>query len=138
MNSPLLSEADFTRLESIYNLTSAPPRPSHEQRLALSGYLALAASTTDAAKLDLRIGFGDEVVLISPSDPTDDFRLCIVMPHEADPAEGRVSILAPVSLAILGQEKGSLISWDANGGTRQMHIAEINKQNESNLAPLSS
>ena len=138
MNSPFLSEADLVRLESIHNLTAPPPRPSHEQRLALAGYLAFASATVDPASLDLRVGFGDDVVLVSPSDATDDFRLRIVMPHEADPAEGRISVLAPVSLAVLGHEKGGIISWQANGATRCMRIAEVRKQREADLAPLSS
>jgi len=138
MNSPLLSEADLARLESIHDLTSPPPQPSHEQRLALAGYLAFASTTVDPASLDLRVGFGDEVILLSPSDATDDFPLRIVMPHEADPAEGRISVLAPVSLAVLGHEKGHVVSWQANGAMRQMRIAEIRKQPEASLAPLSS
>jgi regulator of nucleoside diphosphate kinase len=138
MNSPLLSEADIARLESIHDFTAIPPKPSHEQRLALAAYLESASATDDPASLDLRVGFGDEIILLSPSDATDDFRLRIVMPHEADPAEGRISVLAPVSLAVLGQEKGRVVSWQANGAMRQMRIAEVRKQRETDLAPLSS
>lgn len=138
MNSPLLSEADYLRLEAILHPDSTPPRPTHEQRLALSSLLSSATSTREHSLLEIRVGFGDEVILVSPTDPTDDFRLRIVVPHDADPAEGRVSVLAPVSLAILGQENGRIVSWQANGAMRQMRIAEVRKQPDADLAPLSS
>jgi len=125
MNSPLLSEADFLRLESILDPQAPPPRPSHEQRTALQAYLQSASRTADARRLETRAGLGDEVTLVSPADPSDDFQLRIVMPHEADPAEGLISLLAPVSMAVLGRETGGIISWPANGAMREMRVASV-------------
>jgi transcription elongation GreA/GreB family factor len=138
MNSPFLSEADLARLETIHDLTAPPPRPSHEQRLELAELIASASATSDPSVLNQRVGFGDDVILLSPSDETDDFRLQVVMPHDADPTEGRISALAPVSLAILGKEKGHIVDWEANGITRSMRIAEVSKQPDTDLAPLST
>lgn len=135
MNSLYLSEADRSRLESIHQLIAPPPRASHEQRLALEELLKSAKISKDKAVLNRSVGFGDEVVLISPSDPTDDFPLTIVMPHEADPAEGLISIFAPVSLSLLGRAKGDTIAWDANGVIREMRVSELRKnKNEASVS----
>lgn len=137
MNSPLLSEADLSRLQSIHQHLSPPPRATHEQRLALEALLEGATTAIDPAALEKHVGFGDEVVLVSPTDPTDDFLLRIVMPHEAEPAEGRISVLAPVSLAILGQSQGHVTSWNANGFTREMRITGILKNPATGMVTLS-
>lgn len=43
-------------------------------------------------------------------------QLTLVYPHEADAAQGRVSVLAPVGSALLGLAVGQSIDWQAPGG----------------------
>src|SRR5690606_15662477 len=45
-----------------------------------------------------------------------------VFPEDADPLEGRVSILAPMCLALLGARVGDTVSWEAPDGA---HTAQI-------------
>lgn len=127
MNSLLLCEADLSCLESIYHRQSRPPLASSHQRVALGGFLAMVTITADSVRLLRHVGLGDEVILVSPIDATDDFRFRIVLPHEADPALGLISALAPISLALLGREEGEIVSWDANGNLREMRITAIGK-----------
>lgn len=128
MNSLPLCEADLSRLESIFHHLAPPPLASHEQRLELGELLPRTSVVYDTARLARHVGFNDQVVLVSPGDPTDDFALRIVMPHESDPGRGLISILAPVSLALLGREEGEVISWPANGAVREMRVTTIRKQ----------
>ena len=40
----------------------------------------------------------------------------LVYPDEADPVEGRVSVLAPIGSALLGLATGQAIDWELPGG----------------------
>ncbi len=53
----------------------------------------------------------------------------LVLPREADPGRGRVSVLAPVGSALLGLEEGDAIEWPfPYGHTRRLRV-------ERTLAP---
>jgi regulator of nucleoside diphosphate kinase len=44
--------------------------------------------------------------------------ITVVYPWEADPAEGRVSILAPVASALIGLRVGATIDWETKSRRR--------------------
>lgn len=48
----------------------------------------------------------------------------LVFPHEADIAAGRLSILAPIGTAILGERVGDEIRWPVPDGWRRLKIEE--------------
>ena len=130
MNSFLLDEADFSRLHAIYYQESIPA-PSPGQRREIGVLLASTDVSDDPEQLRKHVGFGDEVVLTSLSDVTDDFVLRIVTPRESDPANDRVSIFMPVSLAVFGRCEGDTVSWEANDVLRKMKIASVTKAEPS-------
>ncbi len=49
----------------------------------------------------------------------------LVFPNEADIAEGRLSILAPIGTAILGERVGDEIRWRVPDGWRRLKIEEV-------------
>lgn len=49
----------------------------------------------------------------------------LVYPRDADPARGRISILAPVGSALLGLRVGQEISWKLPAGVRCIRVVEI-------------
>ncbi|MDA0188955.1 MAG: nucleoside diphosphate kinase regulator [Proteobacteria bacterium] len=55
----------------------------------------------------------------------------LVFPEQADPASGRISVLAPVGAALLGLREGQSIDWDdfPDGNARRLHVVRA-------LAPL--
>lgn len=127
MNSYLFDEAGFSRLHHLYHNESDPPFPSPEQRRVIGKILAASSVSGDPEALAGHAGFDDEIVLSSPADAKDDFAFSIVTPPDADPGEDRISILTPVSLAVIGRRMGDLASWEANGNTREMKIVSIRK-----------
>ncbi|ALO15983.1 Regulator of nucleoside diphosphate kinase [Salinivirga cyanobacteriivorans] len=56
----------------------------------------------------------------------------IVYPKEANFKNGSVSILSPLGIALLGNEAGKEVSFNAPSGNIQMIIQEIEYQPESN------
>ena len=55
----------------------------------------------------------------------------LVFPREADFAEGKISVLAPIGTAILGYRRGDTIEWPVPSGLRRLEVEEILYQPES-------
>jgi regulator of nucleoside diphosphate kinase len=55
----------------------------------------------------------------------------LVFPTEADFAEGKISVLAPIGTAILGYKQGDTIEWSVPSGLRRLKVEEILYQPEA-------
>ena len=55
----------------------------------------------------------------------------LVFPTEADFAEGKISVLAPIGTAILGYRRGDTIEWPVPSGLRKLKVEEILYQPEA-------
>ncbi len=55
----------------------------------------------------------------------------LVFPDNADAAEGKISILAPIGTAMLGYKTGDIIEWKVPGGITKLEVKEILYQPES-------
>jgi regulator of nucleoside diphosphate kinase len=55
----------------------------------------------------------------------------IVYPHEADYAAKKISVLAPIGMALLGYSAGTEIAWKVPSGTRRLRIEAVEHQPES-------
>jgi regulator of nucleoside diphosphate kinase len=49
----------------------------------------------------------------------------LVFPREADPAAHRISVLAPMGTALLGNSEGEPVEWRTPGGTRSLRIERV-------------
>lgn len=49
----------------------------------------------------------------------------IVYPHEANYAEKKISILAPIGMALLGYSEGTEIEWTVPSGSRRLRIEAV-------------
>jgi len=57
--------------------------------------------------------------------------LQLVYPHEAKYAEGKISILAPIGMALLGYPVGAEVQWRVPSGTRHLRIEAVEHQPEA-------
>ena len=55
----------------------------------------------------------------------------LVFPTEADFAEGKISVLAPIGTAILGYRQGDTIEWPVPSGLCKLKVDEIVYQPEA-------
>lgn len=62
-------------------------------------------------------------VLDLDTDEVDHYT--VTLPEKADPARGRLSILAPLGTALLGYAEGAEIAWEMPGGTRRLRITRV-------------
>ena len=55
----------------------------------------------------------------------------LVFPIEANFADGKISVLAPIGTAILGYRQGDIIEWPVPSGLRKLKVEEILYQPEA-------
>ena len=51
--------------------------------------------------------------------------LTLVWPPDSDPPAGRISVLAPLGIALLGHRTGDEIEWQMPGGLRRLRIERV-------------
>jgi len=61
----------------------------------------------------------------------------LVFPDQADASQGRVSILAPIGMALLGYSVGDIIEWKVPAGVAKLQVEKIIYQPEANGEDLS-
>lgn len=49
----------------------------------------------------------------------------IVLPRNADPANNRISVLAPIGTALLGYGAGTKVEWRVPSGIRRLRILDV-------------
>lgn len=57
--------------------------------------------------------------------------ITLVYPHETQPAEGRISVLAPLGTALLGYREGDEVEWLMPGGIRRLRIEKVRSSHET-------
>jgi regulator of nucleoside diphosphate kinase len=62
-------------------------------------------------------------------DETENYILAY--PEEADIGEGKLSVLAPLGIALLGARTGQVIKFEAPGGMRRLKIEKVLYQPEA-------
>ncbi|CTP85946.1 nucleoside diphosphate kinase regulator [Xanthomonas graminis] len=110
--SLIVSSHDLARLDA---LLESPALQQHPAALALAEELGRATVLApeqipaDIVAMHSRVECEDEL-------QGERHQLTLVHPHEADAAQGRVSVLAPVGSALLGLAVGQSIDGQAPGG----------------------
>ncbi len=64
-------------------------------------------------------------------DSSEDSTYTIVFPGQANIAENKISILAPIGTALLGYRVGDVVEWAVPSGLKRLRIEEILYQPEA-------
>ena len=67
----------------------------------------------------------DSSVIVVDLDSGGERRFSVVLPHKADVDTGRISVLAPLGMAVLGERSGATIEWDVPGGRRRLLVLRV-------------
>ncbi len=59
------------------------------------------------------------------------FGCTLVMPEAADPALFKISVLAPIGLAVLGHQVGDMVEWPVPAGVQRVKILALLYQPEA-------
>jgi regulator of nucleoside diphosphate kinase len=114
----MVSAADMAVLNLLR--TYAPLRRELERAVVVSS----AAMPPDVATLDSRVRYMDDTEGVRRT-------VWLVYPSQADAAQGKVSVLAPVGTALLGLSEGESIEWDfPDGSRRRLRLEKVLHQPE--------
>ena len=70
-------------------------------------------------------------VLVRNLDTGRESTYTLVFPSDADIAQGKISILAPIATALLGYREGEEIEWPTPGGRRRLSVVKVLYQPEA-------
>jgi len=73
----------------------------------------------------------NSVVLYKDADTGEEDTITLVFPSDSDPAEGKISVLAPIGMAMIGYRVGDVITWKVPDGVRHLKIEKICYQPEA-------
>jgi regulator of nucleoside diphosphate kinase len=125
----IVTHADRTRLSALLESGFA-------RAIDSADYLNDLRTELDRAETVAPENAPDDIVTMNSTvrlydcDAQESETFTLVYPGRADIAQGRLSVLAPIGTAILGQRKGDLVRWRTPGGVRRLRIEEIIYQPE--------
>lgn len=97
---------------------------------ALSAELARAITTDPRNVPPDVITMNSKAVLVD-EETGEEMEYTLVFPEEADPIEGKVSVLAPIGTAMLGYRVGDTFEWETPSGKVRMRVKELLYQPEA-------
>ena len=123
--SLIISDWDFIRLMAMQ------PTPELRSELERAIVVPLESMRPDVVAMESLVCYRDF--------ETDALRQVeIVYPEEADPAFGKVSVLAPVGAALIGLGEGQAIDWAfPDGKTRRLAVVAVRQKAPATSALLS-
>jgi regulator of nucleoside diphosphate kinase len=122
MNHPnlYLSSSDHRLLSQL--LAAVGNRHGNVDRLRMELTRAIVlesnAVPTTAVGLNSRVELAD-------LDTGERETYILTLPGAADPAQQRISVLAPVGTALLGYREGDEIEWPTPGGLRRLKLLHV-------------
>lgn len=129
MTSILLTHFDCTRLEHLLDHIHA--RGDVDLSIqALEDELA-HARVVDESQLPANVVTMNSEVHIIDLDTREELCLRVVFPELADVESGRVSVLAPIGLAVLGSREGDVLEWPMPRHVRRIRIERVIYQPEA-------
>jgi regulator of nucleoside diphosphate kinase len=119
-----ITEPDMKRLASLLDAWRPAREADREHARALEEELE-AAHIVRAGESPAGVVTMNSSVTVTDLDTGRQHAYTIVFPRDADLAEGRISVLAPIGTALLGYAVGDEIEWSMPGGVRHFRIDEV-------------
>jgi regulator of nucleoside diphosphate kinase len=81
------------------------------------------AAIVDAAPTNV-VAIGSTVIVLDVETGAHN-HYTLVLPEQAEAAEGRISVLAPLGTALLGCRIGDIVEWSMPGGMYRLQIKDV-------------
>ena len=126
----VLSQHDVLRLRAFMRNTRSLSALDREHRRDLQDEIERAIAVEDAA-LPADVVAIDSNVVVRDTETSLARVYTVVLPAQADPAKGRVSVFAPLGTALLGYRVNDVIEWWMPGGLRRLKIEAVTQSRKS-------
>lgn len=125
-NSPLvITDQDYERLALLLQHTENNSAGVLEEELARATVVPQKEVPADIVTMNSKVEFMDQ-------NTQKQSEITLVFPQDADVTKGKVSILAPVGIALIGLRVGQTIQWPMpNGHKRELKVTGIRYQPEA-------
>jgi regulator of nucleoside diphosphate kinase len=125
----VITEADFDRLSSLldsprYRSTHAASLMTLKDELERGAVVTAGDVPKDVVTMHSRVRIRD-----LKADESETYQL--VYPGQADINEAKLSVLAPLGIALLGTKVGQVVKFDAPAGQRRLKVEKILYQPEA-------
>lgn len=124
-----LTDIDTRRLQSLVE-GSWPVAPKDAASLALLERHVEQAEVLPARRIDPDVVTMDSEVLVRDLDTHATTAFRVVFPRMADTAARRISVLAPLGMAVLGRHSGDHVTCQTPGGSRRLRVDRVLYQPE--------
>lgn len=88
------------------------------------------AEVTPASHIGPDVVTMGSLVQVTDLDSGETFEFQVVFPYSADTPSGKISVLAPLGMAVLGRSVGEQISWQVPVGVRRLRVDNVVSQPE--------
>lgn len=124
-NRILVTDQDFHRLSALVSQVDGQWAEALEEELSRANVISQREIPNDVVTMNSRVRFIDET-------SGQESEITLVFPQDANLSEGRISILAPVGIALLGLSVGQTIDWKMPSGVvKKLKVQGVIFQPES-------
>lgn len=126
-NTIYISERDARRIKTLIDLA-----PQVDARTR--GYLGRLEEELNRAHIVAEGDLPAHVITLNSEVKLEDLsdgeimNYTLVFPDEADPSEGKISILAPLGTGMLGYQSGDDFEWETPGGKARFKVLEVTRK----------
>ena len=125
-----ITEFDLERLQKLVEEASYTDLRGRDYLARLQMELVRAQVVRPEAVPEGVITMNSTAVLLDMSTQQEE-TYTLVFPEDADATRGRISILAPVGMAMIGNQVGDTFEWSVPDGIRRLQVKEILYQPEA-------
>jgi regulator of nucleoside diphosphate kinase len=128
-NNMLLRKNDFEIIQSY--LRSGSAKYSFRRKDAEDIKLELKkAKLVSADKFPANVVGLNSTVKVIEDQNDKVIELTLVTPDKADIKKRRVSVMAPIGIALIGFRQGQKVNWQGPSGSKTFTIMEVSNQND--------
>lgn len=122
-----------TDAERLRNLIQDMKNPNEHERIYLKLLTEelLRAEVVEPQKIPRDIVTMNSLVKFRDMETREVYMYSIVYPANSDFEKGRISVLAPIGMALLGYRVGDVVEWPVPAGMRRLKVEEVLFQPEA-------
>jgi transcription elongation factor GreA len=110
-------EERLERIEKLAHLEAI------ESELADKQYLLKTAKPLPTKRARLKVAIGSVVDLIDQQGQL--FRYTLVDSFEANPSDGKISVMSPLGQSLIGKTTRDIVQWSTGFGAKQLQLVRV-------------
>lgn len=120
----LITDQDFERLSLLVQHSESKAAALLEEELSRAKIVSPSEIPKDIVTMNSTIRFVD-------NESGKESEVTLVYPKDADVTQRKVSVLAPVGMALIGLKVGQSIDWKMPNGVRNLKVVSVLYQPEA-------